>query len=158
MIHISHLRRPAGKDAPALAGFAVGAASVLTVHQGILWALHQRGAAPWPAFSTAPTEPLGVPEFVSAAFWGGLWGAVLAGPMLRKPTHGAGFWARAAALGAVLPTAVGAGLVAAGRGRPLADVDPAQALAAALLVNAGWGAATAAGLRLLDRRRREHVS
>jgi hypothetical protein len=137
----------------ALAGFTAGAASVLTVHQAMLAWLHARGHAPWPAYSTTPTAPLGVPAVASAAFWGGLWGAVLAGRLLREPRRGPAFWGRAAALGAVLPTAVGAALLAAGRGASLAGTPPVRALASALLVNAAWGAATAAGLRVLLRRR-----
>ena len=133
----------------ALAGFGAGAASVLTVHQGLLWAFRAAGAAPWPAYSTAPTQPWGVPAVASAAFWGGLWGAALAGRMLRPPACGLAFWVRAAAMGAVLPTAVGAALIVAGRGQRPTGTHPAAALAIALLVNAAWGAATAGGTRAL---------
>ena len=133
----------------ALAGFGAGAASVLTVHQGLLWTFHTMGAAPWPAYSTAPTQPWGVPAVASAALWGGLWGAALAGRMLRPPASGLAFWMHAAAMGAVLPTAVGAALIVVGRGQRPTGVHPAAALAVALLVNAAWGAATAGGARFL---------
>jgi hypothetical protein len=136
----------------ALAGFVAGTASVLTVHQGLLWGFHAAEVGPWPAYSTAPTPPWGVPAVASAAFWGGVWGAVLAGRMLRPPARGLAFWLRAATLGAVLPNAVGAALLAVGRGQRPTGVHPATALAIALLVNGAWGAATAGGLRVLHGR------
>jgi hypothetical protein len=137
----------------SLAGFAAGTTSVLTVHQGLLWSFQAVGVGPWPAYSTAPTPPWGVPAVASAAFWGGLWGAALAGRMLRPPTRGLAFWRRAATLGAVLPNAVGAALLAVGRGPRPTGVHPVTALAIALLVNGAWGAATAGGLRVLHERR-----
>ncbi|MES2524848.1 MAG: hypothetical protein V4617_19275 [Gemmatimonadota bacterium] len=132
-----------------IAGFVAGAASVLTVHQGLLFVLNTAGAAPWPAYSMAPTRPWGVPEVVSAAFWGGLWGAALVVPMLQSPRSGGAFWRRAVVLGAVAPTAVGAALLMAGAGHRFSDVPPAVALLSALVVNGAWGAATAAGARAL---------
>ena len=133
----------------SLAGFVAGAASVLTVHQGLLWSCHAVGMSPWPAYSTEPTPPWGVPAVASAAFWGGVWGAALAGRVLRPAASEPAFWMRAFALGAVLPTAVGAALLVSGRGERPAGVHPATALAVALLVNGAWGAATAGGARAL---------
>ncbi|HYW30304.1 MAG TPA: hypothetical protein VE869_02275 [Gemmatimonas sp.] len=137
------------RGARLLVGFAAGAASVLTVHQGLLFVLNAAGAAPWPAYSMAPTRPWGVPEVVSAAFWGGVWGAVLGGPMLRTPSRGRWFWGRAMLLGAVAPTAVGALFLLAGAGKRFSDVSYGVALVSALIVNGAWGAATASAVRAL---------
>ena len=139
----------------ALAGFAAGAAAVLTVHQGALAVLGAAGASPWPAYSTAPTPPLGVPAVWSAAFWGGLWGiglAAVAAPSSTSPSA-ARELGRAAAFGAVLPNLVGAALLAAGRGPATAEraLSPAAALVTAVVVNGLWGAATAVILRALRR-------
>jgi len=60
-------------------GFAAGFLSVLTFQSGVLAILAAAGVpvpvVPW---SLAPVPPLGVPESLSAAFWGGLWGIVYA--------------------------------------------------------------------------------
>ena len=124
------------------ARFAAGAVGVLTAHQAAVWALHRAGVVPWTAYATAPTRPFGVPQVLSAAFWGGMWWVALA-PAVERAATRSGYWTRAATLGAVLPTAVGAVLVAAGRGAPRGDTKPATLLAAGLAVNAAWGVAAA---------------
>jgi hypothetical protein len=137
--------------------FAAGALAVLTAHQMALWALHRAGWAPWPAYALAPTAPLGVPAVASAAFWGGVWWAGL--DRLVPAGRGPGpAYARAALLGAVLPNAVGALLVAAGRGPLLGAaagaVPRGRALASAVVVNALWAVTAAALARGLGRRAR----
>ncbi len=139
-----------GRAGRAAAAFAAGAAGVLTAHQAALWALHRAGWAPWPAYSLAPTRPLGMPAVVSAAFWGGAWWAALA-PLLPRAAGPGAYYGRAALLGATLPNAAGAVLLALGRGQPLGAAAPGAALAAAVLVNGLWGAAAAATLRGLLR-------
>ncbi len=129
--------------ATVTARFAAGAVGVLTAHQAAVWALHRAGVVPWPAYSVVPTRPFGVPQVLSAAFWGGVWWVAL-GPVVERAESRAGYAARAAVFGAVLPTAVGAVLVAAGRGAPRGDARPATLLAAGLAVNAAWGLAAAA--------------
>jgi hypothetical protein len=116
--------------------------AVLTIHQGALWLLHRAAIAPWPAYALEPTAPFGVPRVLSAAFWGGVWWMALA-PVVERAT-GWRHWARAALLGAVPPTAVGAllavtvGTVARGTTAPFVLVG------AALGVNALWGLGAAA--------------
>jgi hypothetical protein len=126
--------------------FAAGGLAVLTVHQAALWALHRAGWAPWPAYSWAPTRPLGVPAVASAVVWGGVWWAGL-DRLVPRDRGARAALRRAALLGAVLPNAAGALLAAAGRG-PAADTLGAaprgRSLAAAVAVNALWGAAAAA--------------
>ena len=71
-----------------LLGFVAGVVAVLVFHQGTAFLLYHLGndipavvsalgktTAP---FNMAPTKPLGVPVVGSQAFWGGVWGMVLA--------------------------------------------------------------------------------
>lgn len=135
-----------------LARSAAGAAGVLTAHQAAVWALHHAGVTPWVAYSLAPTRPLGVPQVASAAFWGGVWWAALS-PAAEHAATRAGYYARAAALGALPPTAVGALLVAGGRALPRGgSAGPAGLIAASLLINAVWGAAAALVVRAVAAR------
>jgi hypothetical protein len=136
--------------ARAARDFAAGAAAVLTVHQALLWGLHRAGAAPWPAYSLAPTRPFGVPAVASAAFWGGAWWVALARLLPRSAGAGA-YYRRAALLGAVAPNAAGALLLALGHGPPLGGAPPAAAALSAALVNGAWALAAAAASARLRR-------
>jgi hypothetical protein len=66
-------------------GFIAGVLSFLVFHQGSVHLLHYLGESlrPWLGHVPAPfpmnrVAPLWVPQFVSLAFWAGLWGVVLA--------------------------------------------------------------------------------
>lgn len=137
--------------------FVAGAGAVLTAHQAAVWTLHRAGITPWVAYSFTPTAPLGVPHVLSAAFWGGVWWVALA-PLVERAATPAGYWTRAATLGAVLPTLVGALLIAAGRGAPRGNTNPAVLLGAGLLVNALWGTAAGALVRGVTPARRPGIS
>jgi hypothetical protein len=58
-------------------GFVAGALGVLLFHQIVVLIFYALGIVPMVPYSLTPTAPLGVPEFLSAAFWGGLWGVAL---------------------------------------------------------------------------------
>jgi hypothetical protein len=60
-----------------LLGFAAGRLAVPVFHQAALALLHATGIGP-AAWNMVPVPPFGVPALLSAAFWGGLWGIVLA--------------------------------------------------------------------------------
>jgi hypothetical protein len=65
-------------------GFIAGALSVLVFHQGLVFLLNQVGLGSYPSYVWTPTQPLGVPQVLSLAFWGGLWGiawAIFAGEL-----------------------------------------------------------------------------
>ncbi len=70
-----------------LLGFVAGVVSVLVFHQGTVWLLHQAGVLPTGPFGLRPISPFGVPQIVNQAFWGGLWGALIAVllPRVRMP-------------------------------------------------------------------------
>ena len=82
----THALRPdRGGTAPRwlLTGFIAGFIAVIVFHQGALGALHASGLAPRPPYSFAPTNPFGVPQLWSIAFWGGVWGVILAAALGR---------------------------------------------------------------------------
>jgi hypothetical protein len=89
-----------------MAGFIARFLSVLIFSSGMIAILYAAGApvplAPW---NMAPVPPFGVPQSISAAFWGGLWGVVYA---LFEPrlTARLGWWSGGLAFGGVLPLVV----------------------------------------------------
>src|SRR5262245_7160660 len=73
-------------------GFVAGLISVWTFSMGTFVALQAAGVPlPFPPWSMMPVPPLGVPQTVSAAFFGGLWGVLYAAlePRLTAPF---GWW------------------------------------------------------------------
>jgi len=130
-------------------GFLSGAVSVLLCHQVIAALLHAIGITPRVPYSMQPTRPLGVAQVWSLAFWGGVWGVLLAAA-LRRYVDGALVIA-AAIFGAILPSLVAWTLVAALKGQPLFAGGALKGLAVGLLVNAAWGLGTGTGLALFGR-------
>ncbi len=92
-----------------------------------------------------PTQPFGVPQVLSLAFWGGLWG--IAWAALAAKLKGGSRLGFAFLFGAILPSLVAVAVVA-----PLKGIDStlmnARILAFALLVNGVWGLGTELFLRL----------
>jgi hypothetical protein len=134
---------------PALVGFAAGVLSVLVFHQGTVALLHAAGLVPNAPFRLHPVPPLGVPQLVSIAFWGGVWGSglglFLASSRRRWPPLLAGL------VMGVCCSLVGFTVVAALRGQPLlGGLDPARWWRSLLINGAfGWGV----GVLLLAARR-----
>jgi len=64
-------------------GFVSGFVSVLLFHQGAAEMLHAIGLASRAPYSMEATRPLGVPVLFSLAFWGGVWGVLLAASFAR---------------------------------------------------------------------------
>jgi hypothetical protein len=141
-----------------LIGFLAGAVAVLVFHQGAAWLLHLltakagvgvgvfgRVGFPW---SMAPARPFGVPQVVSWAFWGGVWGVLLAALLrgLRLPDLLFGF-----VFGAFVLTLVGFTLVATLKGLPQFAGGNRQLWWRVGLLNGAWGWGTALLLRPLRR-------
>jgi hypothetical protein len=124
-----------------LAAFVAGFLATLIFHQGAIWLLHALGAIPVEAYPSAPTWPFGVPQVISLAFWGGVWGVVLWG--IVRNARGLRYWGLCAAVGAVAPTAVAMAVVFPLKGMP---VDVTKAVAG-LILNGIWGVGT--GLLIL---------
>ena len=89
-------------------------------------------------YVTRPVPPLGVPQIVSQAFWGGVWGIVFALVAPRFP-RGTGYWTSAVLFGALALSLIAWFIVAPLKGLPVAGGGHPGAIATALLVNGAWG-------------------
>ena len=130
--------------------FVAGMVAVLVFHQGMLALLHTLGLTERLPFVMAPAGPLGVPQVLSAAFWGGVWGVVL-WPLLARRRGRPDYWVAAIALGAVFPSLVAWFVVAPLKAQPVANGWQMAALATSLLVNAAWGFGVALEMRVAER-------
>lgn len=142
---------PASGELPRwlVVGFISGALAVLVFHQAALGLLHGLDLAKAAPYSMQPTAPWGVPQVVSYAFWGGLWGIALAAVLGRL--DGPAMIIAATAFGAVLPTLVAWFVVAPLKGQPVAAGGAPAAMAVGPIVNAVWGLGTGLGLVLFGR-------
>ena len=132
-------------------GFVAGAIGVLLFHQGVVLGLYLLNLVPSPPYSTRATAPLGVPQVLSSAFWGGLWGIVLVLCMTvwRSADR---LWV-ALLFGGMLPTLIGILVVTPLKGGdPLARLEIAGLLRG-FVINGAWGLGTAIAYRLLNRGR-----
>ncbi|MCZ8165654.1 hypothetical protein [Silanimonas sp.] len=130
--------------------FIAGFIATLIFHQGLLGLLYLAGISPRAPFNLAATSPLGIPEVLSLAFWGGVWAVALA-PLLAKLTAsrwGLG-WMVAGAIG---PSAVALFIVFPLKGMPMAGGWDPKLIIGALLLNGAWGLGCAVALRLMRSR------
>jgi hypothetical protein len=133
-------------------GFVAGAIGVLVFHQGVILIMYLLGVLPSGPYSMKATAPFNVPQVLSSAFWGGLWGIVLV--WLMTTVRAADRLWVALLFGGVLPTLVGILVVT-----PLKGGDPASRLQFAMLlrgfiINGAWGLGAALTYRLAQRRLR----
>jgi hypothetical protein len=134
-------------------GFVSGALSVLVFHQGAAALLHALALTAHAPYSLQPTAPLGIPQVWSLAFWGGVWGVVLAAALSRA--QGERLIVGAALFGAIFPTLVAWLVVAPLKGQPVAAGFAPLAMAIGPIVNAAWGLGVGIGLALFGARRAE---
>ncbi len=132
-----------------LVGFIAGAVSVLLFHQGAFALLHALDLTARTPYSTQPTSPWGVPQIWSIAFWGGVWGVLLAATLARLERGR--LVLAALVFGAILPTLVAWFVVAPLKGQPMAGGWAPVAMAIGLIVNGAWGLGTGIGLALFGR-------
>jgi hypothetical protein len=121
-----------------LAAFIAGFLSVLIFHQGV-WAIFSAaGKTPAPPWDMKTVPPLGVPQVISSAFWGGAWGVILA---LALPTllPVLGYWTACIVGGGLATTLVALFIVAPMKGRRFAAGWNPAVWIFALLVNGAWG-------------------
>jgi len=133
-----------------LIGFVAGALATLTFHQLTIWLLTAAGALQGNPYSLRPVGPLGVPQVLNLAFWGGLWGCVFALIADRFPRNWP-LWLAGFLFGAIAPTLVGWFIVAPIRGQPVAQgFNPAR-MWAGPVINGMFGLGTAVFYDLLRR-------
>lgn len=63
-------------------GFIAGFLSTVVFHQGFLLILYKLSIIQKAPYSMHPTSPIGIPAFLSLAFFGGIWG--IAGVLIFK--------------------------------------------------------------------------
>ena len=147
------LNRDRNRILRLLLAFAAGFISVFLFHQGMLIFLNQIGftqSAPYPINST---QPFGIPAIWSMAFWGGVWGMVLAFLILRLRKK-LSYWLVALLFGAFAPTAVFLFVVLPLKGMPFAGGWELNLIARGLMLNGAWGLGTAILLQLaIDRKK-----
>ena len=125
---------------PKLLGiaFVAGFLAVPLFHQPMLALLGAIGVTSAVPYVTRPVPPLGVPQIVSQAFWGGVWGVIFALVAPRFP-RGIAYWITAVLFGALALSLVAWFIVAPLKGLPIAGGGRPAAIATALLVNGAWG-------------------
>jgi hypothetical protein len=133
-----------------LLGFLAGFVSTLTFHQITIALLAALGALQASAYNLQPVPPLGTPQVINLAFWGGVWGCVWALIAPRVP-RGMSVWLAGLVFGALLPSLVGWFVVAPLKGQPIAAGWNVARLWIAPVVNGVWGLGTALVYELLQR-------
>jgi hypothetical protein len=127
----------------ALAGFIAGYLAVIVFHQVAIAALVALSGLPVKPWSLAPVAPFGVPQIVSTAFWGGLWGIALALAAKRIRPTVLTLLLFGLVFGALLPSLAAWFIVAPRKGEPMAAGGDPLHLAIGLAVNGAWGLGTA---------------
>ena len=130
--------------------FVAGFLATLVFHQGGLALLQAAGLTDRTPFSMNATEPLGVPQVISLAFWGGVWGILLVALVKKRVPNGA-FLLRALIFGAVLPTVVALLVVMPLKHLPVAGGGDPMLIAGGMILNGLWGLGTALFLLLFQR-------
>ena len=116
------------------------------LHQSLWFLFNHIGLIPpeRPAWPLDPIPPLGVPSVISKAFWGGVWGAVLA-PLLSRWRGGA-YWAGWIIVAAIALPLVAFFVVPPIKGEPVPELWPRFLVS--MMLNGSWGFGTALFLRL----------
>lgn len=125
-----------------LLAFAAGFISVILFHQGMLAFLNLINFTEATPYRTNPTQPFGIPTIFSIAFWGGVWGIILAVLTFRLRNK-LSYWLTVLLFGAFAPTAVFLFVVSPLKGMPFAGGWEFQRIATGLMLNGAWGLGTA---------------
>jgi hypothetical protein len=125
--------------------FLAGALSVLIFQMGVAAGILSN--AP---YSLAPTAPFGVPQTLSSAFWGGVWGIVML-PVLQQAGTGPGYWLTAILFGGLIVGGFALLVVFPLKGRPFAADWSWSVWRLVLSFNAVFGLGTAAFLKLFGK-------
>jgi hypothetical protein len=134
-----------------LIAFLGGFLSVLIFHQPMLAILKAAAFAPdkLVPYAMTPTTPFGIARTFSLAFWGGIWGLLLA--VALSWTRGLSYWLSGFILGALGPSLINWFIVLPLKGEPVGGGWAFPGVATALIINGVWGLGTALLFRLLGR-------
>jgi hypothetical protein len=138
-----------------LSGFVAAFFATLTFHQIGVELCHLIGLTANTPYDLHGVPPFHVPQVISLAFWGGVWGIVLVLVEPRLARSPGGYWVGAIVFGAVVPTLVAWFIVFPLKGIPVAGGFHFPGLLVAPIVNGLWGLGTAVFLRLLTGRRQQ---
>lgn len=158
---VNHLSSAATRNSALhwVAAFIAGFLAVLLFHQPTLALLASMDITQAVPYSSKAVAPLDVPQYLSAAFWGGVWGMVFYF-VSRGWRHDASYWLKAFIFGMIFPTLVAWFIVAPLKDLPMAAGGNWNGILTGLCVNAMWGLGTAILLRLtiywLEPRRAEN--
>jgi hypothetical protein len=128
--------------------FIAGFLAVICFHQPLLGLLHAYGVVPFAPFSIAATAPLQVPAWLSACFWGGVWGVLMVAALRWRDGNPVP-WLKGLLFGGIALTSVALLVVFPLKGM---GFDPAQLPGRFLigfLLNGAWGVGTLIFLRTL---------
>jgi hypothetical protein len=137
-----------------LFGFVAGFAATLVFHQLGVLLLHFLGMTPNLPYNMHRVPPLRVPQFVSLAFWGGVWGVIFVlveRAIARSP---GGYWVGAIVFGTVFPTLVAWFVVLPLKGLPAGFGFHFPGVLVGPIVNGLWGLGTALFLLAMSGPRR----
>lgn len=137
-----------------LLAFVAGFIATFVFHQGGLALLNLAGLTDRAPFNMGATPPFGVPAVLSLAFWGGVWGVLLALALVR-PMKTAAFYLAAFVFGAIVPTLVAFFVVAPLKGMPVAGGGDSTIIVGALILNGLWGLGTAVFLHMFTVSRKD---
>jgi hypothetical protein len=121
------------------ADVSAGMITILCVHQPLILLLQRSGLVTWRAFNGDAVAPFSIPALMSACLWGAVWTLFIA--RATRGASGTPRHVRAAILGGVLTTVIGALLIALGRGTPITGMSPVAAAVCSLFVNGVWSGA-----------------
>jgi hypothetical protein len=128
--------------------FFAGFLSTFIFHQGLLAILHTFGLTTRVPFSFTTTYPFYVPQVISLAFWGGIWGVLLWITIwLISEKH---YWLSSIIFGALCPSLIAWYVVFPLKGLPIAGGGQPKIVITSLLLNGFWGFGTALLMRIFD--------
>lgn len=128
--------------------FLAGFLSTLIFHQGLVEILYTLNLTTYVPFSMKLTAPFQVPQVISLAFWGGIWGIPLWFIIQRMSR--AKFWLTALVFGALGPSLIAWFVVSPLKGIPIAGGWKPMIIIVSLMVNGAWGVGTAWLMRIFN--------
>ncbi|MDX1370202.1 hypothetical protein [Pseudomonas sp.] len=131
--------------------FIAGFLAVIFFHQPLLGLLHAYGVVPFAPFSIAATVPLQVPAWLSACFWGGIWGVLMVAA-LRWQGGSPVPWLKGLLFGGIALTTVALLVVFPLKGMGFDSAQLPGRFLIGFLLNGAWGVGSLIFIRTLQGR------